>query len=132
MRPLAAVIRRRYVSRMTEGQCPICGSWPAPLRPAMRRAVSSLPLHGACELCYEAFARNLVELRKARQRVTVGQGPPSTPNHAGWPGQRMLPQVANPALPVHRRPRLTFENVLTALLPGFLGLLVYLFFFAPL
>ena len=44
----------------------------------------------------------------------------------------MLPQVANPALPVHRRPRLTFENVLTALLPGFLGLLVYLFFFAPL
>jgi hypothetical protein len=76
------------VTMTTPDKCSICGRWPATLRPAMRRAVLSIPRHGACEDFHDAFAANLVAICKVRQEAAVGQGPSSAqPHHAGRPSR---------------------------------------------
>jgi hypothetical protein len=122
------------VTMTTPDKCSICGRWPATLRPAMRRAVLSIPRHGACEDFHDAFAANLVAICKVRQEAAVGQGPSSAqPHHAGRQAQQVLPIAHESQQPVRQRPapRLTMENVFAALCVGYFGLLVYLYFFPP-
>jgi hypothetical protein len=118
----------------TPDKCSICARWPATLRPTMRRAVLSIPRHGACEDCHDAFAANLVAVCRVRQEAVVGQGPRSAqPHHPGGQAQQVPPIARERQQPVRQRPasRLTMENVFTALCVGYFGLLVYLYFFPP-
>jgi hypothetical protein len=48
-------------------ECPICGRWPAPLRPTMRSAVWSLSLREW--QCEEAFWANVIEESERRRRA---------------------------------------------------------------
>ena len=78
-------VKRMAVTMTTPDKCSICGRWPATLRPAMRRAVLSIPRHGACEDCHDAFAANLLVAKPA---FTPRPTPPR-PHHT-WQGVEIL------------------------------------------
>ena len=127
-------------------ECPICGRWPANLRPVMRSAVWSLSLREwQCKECEEAFWANQIEARERRRALAAPQHPQlfscdsgarePTANRAGSEdapvrGHRPGPYRAHSLLATDRgeeprRPWLTVENVLTALwLAYFVGLAV--------
>jgi hypothetical protein len=116
-------------------ECPICGRWPANLRPAMRSAVWSLSLREwQCEECEEAFWANQIEASDRRRALAAQQRPQlfSCDSGVRRPTPRVPPTHTTwPSLITALWSRLTVENILTALwLAYFVGLAV-MYFFPP-
>jgi hypothetical protein len=134
-------------------ECPICGRWPANLRPAMRSAVWSLSLREwQCKECEEAFWANQIEASEQRRRTQTAPQRPQlfscdsgvrqpAANRAGGEdapvrGHRPGPYRAHSPLAPDsgREPtwsRLTVENVLNALLVAYFVGLAVMWWWAP-
>jgi hypothetical protein len=136
------------VTMTTPDKCSICGRWPATLRPAMRRAVLSIPRHGACEDCHDAFAANLLVAKRgvyatadpattaphmAGSRDAPVRGHHAGPIKAGHTRQALPLQPVGVASPWCKRlwPWFTFENITTVLLVSYFVGMVVMCFFPP-
>ena len=54
---------------VTEAQCSVCGPWPKSLRPTMREAIDTIPLHEpVCDQCLGALFENFGWLQSPTPR----------------------------------------------------------------